>query len=185
MEKLRKNLRIKGYDYSQNGYYFVTIVTHNRLPLLKKYKGECESVIKDLPKFIEGLKIDYFIVMDNHIHVIFVFDGCERTLGQVVRSMKYNITKIVTVGLSSHNKKCSSGRFDNHQICSGGIAIPQMANSDSLTNLSHSNATATIWQWNYYEHIIRSEKELEKIREYIENNPLVEKLEWSKFENKD
>jgi REP element-mobilizing transposase RayT len=42
-----------------------------------------------------------------------------------------------------------------------------------------------IWQPNYYEHIIRSEKELEKIREYIENNPLVEKLEWSKFENKD
>jgi len=63
-------------------------------------------------------------------------------------------------------------------ICSGGIAIPQRTNSDSpFTNLSHSNATATIWQWNYYEHIIRSEKELEKIREYIENNPLVEKLE--------
>ena len=118
------------------------------------------QAINDLPKFIEGLAVDYFIVMDNHIHIIFVLEDCVKSLGQIVRAMKYNITKIVStnvaVGLLSHEKS------------------------------SHSNATATngggIWQWNYYEHIIRNEKSLAKIREYIQNNPDVEKLNWNELD---
>ena len=51
--------------------------------------------------FIKGLLIDYIAVMDNHIHVIFVIENCDRTLGEVVRAMKYKITKIVAGGLSA------------------------------------------------------------------------------------
>ena len=159
--EFRKSIRLKDYDYKTNGYYFVTIVTKNRLPLLKKYRYGSGAIaiaqaISDLPKFIKGLAIDYFIVMDNHIHIIFVLEDCVKSLGQIVRAMKYNITKIVAVGLPSHEKS------------------------------SHSNATATngggIWQWNYYEHIIRNKKALDKIRRYIANNPNAEKYNWDELE---
>ncbi|MBI4651461.1 hypothetical protein HY745_09315 [Candidatus Desantisbacteria bacterium] len=53
--KFRKNIRLKKYDYDTNGYYFVTIVTHNRLPLLKSCKDAIEISIKKLPEFINGL----------------------------------------------------------------------------------------------------------------------------------
>lgn len=150
----RKNIRLKNYNYKKDGYYFVTIVTRERLPLLGNFKEKIKESINDLPRFISGLSVDYFIVMDDHIHIIFVFDSCIKSLGEIVRAMKYNITEIVAAGLLSHKR------------------------------LSHSNATATdktIWQRNYYEHIIRNEKALLKIREYIRNNPLVEKVDFKKF----
>jgi len=151
--KFRKHIRLKDYDYKTNGYYFVTLVTRNRLPLLKDCSGECELAIKNLPKFISGLLIDWFVVMDNHIHVIFVFENCSRTLGRIVSAMKSVITKFVAVNVNSQNKA------DLHR--------PQQS----------------IWQWNYYEHIIRNERVLDKIRKYIENNPDVEKPDWEKLDN--
>ncbi|MDD5687876.1 MAG: transposase [Elusimicrobia bacterium] len=150
--KFRKHIRLKDYDYKTNGYYFVTLVTWNKLPLLKNCSGECKLAIKDLPKFISGLSIDWFVVMNDHIHIIFVLDDCNKTLGQVVRALKYNITKNVAVGLPSNQIK------------------------------ANSNSPATIWQWNYYEHIIRNEKALSKIREYIQNNPDIEQLNWDELE---
>ncbi|MBI5573233.1 MAG: transposase [Elusimicrobia bacterium] len=161
--RFRKNIRLKDYDYSTNGYYFVTVVAKNRLPLLKEYRYGSGAIaiaqaINDLPKFISGLTIDWFKIMDNHIHIIFVLEDCSRSLGQIVKAMKYNITNIVAVGLPSHEKS------------------------------SYSNATAIIvadggiWQWNYYEHIIRNEKALDKIRRYIENNPEVEKPNWDELD---
>lgn len=154
--KFRKNVRLKKYNYNTDGYYFVTIITHNRLPLLKPYKEAMEISIKNLPDFINGLSIDYFKIMDDHIHIIFIFKNCTRPLGRVVSAMKYSITKIVSVE-SSFNQKANG----------------------------NSPATkATIWQWDYYEHIIRNEKSLQKIREYIENNPLVEIINWDNLEQR-
>ncbi|MDO8735441.1 MAG: transposase [Elusimicrobiota bacterium] len=152
--KFRKHIRLKDYDYSTNGYYFATIVTKNRLPLL--CSGGCKSAIEkcinELPKFICGLSIDYFVVMDNHIHIIFVFDNCTRTLGKVVSAIKSAITKIVAANVNSQKS------VDLHQ------------------------PLQTIWQWNYYEHIIRNEKALDKIRKYIDDNPDIEKPNWDELD---
>jgi len=155
MKKYRKNIRLKHYNYTSNGYYFVTVCTRKFFPFLKFIKGEVEKCISNLPQFISGLTVDYFVVMDNHIHIIFVLDGCKRSLGQIVRALKYTITK----------------------KCSGRITIRPK---------SHGNATATgrkmkIWERNYYEHVIRNEKALQKIRQYIVNNPEIEKLNFEQF----
>src|SRR3989339_1988582 len=172
--KFRKNIRLKGYDYSMNGYYFVTIITRNRLPLLKLYKDAIEGIIKGLPNFINGLSIDYFKLMDDHIHIIFIFKDCVRPLGRVVSAMKYSITRIVVAGISSIQTVNGSG----------GITIPLKKTNDNL-NMANSNSPATdktIWQRNYYEHIIRNEESLQKIREYIDNNPLAEMMDWRHLE---
>lgn len=153
MNKCRKNIRLPHYNYQSNGYYFVTIGIHNRLPLLKDHKSEIESCIQGLPDFIKGLTIDYFVVLDNHIHVIFIFENCARSLGRVVSAMKSAISKIVDAKVNSPK------RADLHQPLQG------------------------IWQRNYYEHVIRNENALNKIREYIQNNPEAEKIDFKQFYN--
>ena len=158
--KFRKHIRLKHYDYASNGYYFVTIVTQSRLSLLEKYRYGSGAIaiaraIKDVRKYIKGVEIDYFIVMDNHVHIIFVLEDCKRPLGQIIKAMKYNVTKIVAAGLLSRDNSL----HDN--------VIPKTR--------PHSNAAATkkgIWQPNYYEHIIR---------EYVVNNPEKDKIDFERF----
>ncbi|OGE80946.1 MAG: hypothetical protein A2826_00265 [Candidatus Doudnabacteria bacterium RIFCSPHIGHO2_01_FULL_43_23] len=131
-----KNIRHREYNYKANGYYFVTIVSRHRRNLFAGKKGLIEAELKDLIKKTKGLEVDYYAVMDNHIHLIFVLSDCELALGETVRRLKAKISHKLGIGA---------------------------------------------WQPNYYEHVIRSERALEKIREYIINNPLAEILKFEKF----
>ena len=132
----RKEIRLKSYDYKSDGYYFVTICTHKGKPNITRYKREVEEIILSLPKRFSGLKIDFYVLMSNHLHVIFIFNGMKKSLPEVVRIFKALVTK---------------------------------------------NTGVKFWQRNYYEHVIRNESALFKIREYIENNPLAEKIRFEEF----
>ena len=133
--KAIKNIRLKHYDYSQNGYYFVTICTNYRRPYLTKLNSEINSAIKKLNE-IEGVKVDYYAILPSHIHLILILNECKIYLGEIVRRFK--------------------------------------ASSSKETGIK-------LWQPNYYEHVIRDEQALLKIREYIKNNPLKEKIEFEQF----
>ena len=139
MQKLavRKNIRLKHYDYKQDGYYFVTICCSNFQPNLEKCKKQAEKILYCLPERFSGLKIDYFVLMPTHIHAIFIFEKCRVSLGEVVRTYKSLVTK--------------------------------------------ETKAKNFWQRNYYEHIIRNENALAKIREYIQNNPDVLKIKFEEF----
>lgn len=139
MEKLpvRKNIRLKYYDYKQNGYYFVTICCYNFQPNLAKHKKLAEEILLSLSKRCLGLQIDYFVLMPTHIHIIFISEGCEARLGEVVRIYKALVTKETKI--------------------------------------------KNFWQRNYYEHVIRNESALIKIREYIQNNPEAQNIKFEKF----
>jgi len=132
----RKEIRLKNYDYRSDGYYFVTVCTHRRKPYLSQYKKTVEQILLSLPERFSGLKIDWYVLMSTHVHVIFTFDGMKKGLPEVVRTIKALVTKDT------------------------GIKF---------------------WQRNYYEHVIRNESALLKIREYIENNPLVDKIRFEEF----
>ncbi|OGS21775.1 MAG: hypothetical protein A2252_06510 [Elusimicrobia bacterium RIFOXYA2_FULL_39_19] len=156
--KFRKSSRIPGYNYKTNGYYFVTIVTRNNIPLLKTYKTDIEQCIVKLPDYIGGLKVDYYTVMDNHIHLIFSLNNCVKSLGQIVKSLKHSITR---------NLKTKTP-----------YNISQSHSNATATNTIKNNKSASLWEWNYYEHIIRNEKALYSIRKYIQENPLKESINW-------
>ena len=127
-----KNIRLKDYDYSSDGFYFITICTNYRRPYLT---GEDKEIvaqfIEQLPYKISGVKLDYYQIMPSHIHLILVLEDCQLKLAEIVRRLKAVTTKQV--------------RFK-------------------------------LWQPNYYEHVIRDDKALAKIREYIQSNPLVERI---------
>ena len=127
-----KNIRLKDYDYSSDGFYFITICTNYRKPYLTgKSKEIVAQSIEQLPYKISGVEVDYYRIMPSHIHLILVLEECQLRLSEIVRRLQAVTTKQV--------------RFK-------------------------------LWQPNYYEHVIRDDKALAKVREYIQNNPLMERL---------
>ena len=135
--KKGKNIRLKEYDYTSNGYYFVTICTYYKRPYLTgRIRDLVAQFIERISKKIHGVNVDYCVIMPTHLHVIFVLHGCELKLGEIVRRLKAGTSK------------------------QSGIRL---------------------WQPNYYEHVIRNEMALSRIREYIVNNPLLEMIEFKQF----
>lgn len=152
----RKNTRLKNYDYSQAGYYFVTICTHNKEHLLSNIVGggfhaapqtELTDIGKEIIKSIEyindkipNVTIDKFVLMPNHIHFILIID----------------------------------------QVQEGGHGNPPLhkiiGQFKSYTNKMYNDLNQTkeliLWHRNYYDHVIRNNTEYQKIYEYIETNPL-------------
>ena len=132
-------MRLKSYDYQTNGAYFVTICTDFKKKFIsRKEKIILEKELRNLENRFAGVTIDYFAIMNNHLHIIFLFDEANINLPRVIQAFK----------------------------------------SLTTLKLKQNGFTGKVfWQRNYYEHVIRSEKALEKIREYIQNNPLAERLE--------
>ena len=156
--------RLKGWDYTKPGKYFVTICTHNRLCLFGRienddvFLNECGNVTKGCLTAISDhypdVTLDQFIIMPNHIHFIVNItahhnvrennhsplpSGTSRTIGSIVRGFKIGVTKWCHKNTGIHR----------------------------------------VWQRNYYEHIIRNETELNDIRQYIMDNP----ANWESDEN--
>lgn len=91
--KNRKSIRIKGYDYSQNGAYFVTICTHNKQCLFGQVESGkmvlnrlgllIEDVWREITKHYETILIDEFVIMPNHIHGIICLQDGRALLGAI------------------------------------------------------------------------------------------------------
>jgi putative transposase len=156
----RRSIRIKGYDYSQAGAYFVTICTQDRKYLfgdikqsrmLMNYVGhavvECWN---DIQTHFPHVELDEFIVMPNHIHGV---------------AMISDVGARHAVPLPEQFGKPVSGSLPTI-IWSFKSAVTKHINELRQTPGSQ------LWQRNYWEHIIRNEQELNRIREYIRNNPM-------------
>ena len=154
----RRSPRLRHYDYSQAGAYFITICTQNRECLFGSVEGDAvrlnnvghavQDVWDALPVHFPDVELDAFVVMPNHVHGIVVLNGGAQfiaphnnqgaidrtpTLGEIIRAFKARCTHRINQLRGAHGFQ--------------------------------------IWQRNYYEHVIRSESSLLEIREYIANNP--------------
>jgi len=164
--KHRCSIRLKGYDYSQAGAYLVTIVTRNRACLFgdvvhdEVRLSEMGKIVQwtwqDLPNHVRNVQLDAFVVMPNHIHgIIVIVAGTVVGTGSVRAGSEPAPT---TAGIRRQGlpeivrqlKTFSSRRINEHRYTPG---VP-------------------VWQRNYYEHVIRNGDELNRVREYIVNNPL-------------
>ena len=151
---IRKPTRLKEFDYSQNGYYFITICIHNRKNLFSNIVGAIhespeiklnangeivDNYIKQLNVRF-GFKIDKYAIMPNHIHMIIVIS--ERAIRESPLQKRSLISKAVGY------LKMNASR-DIHKT---GYLQP-------------------IWQRSFHDHIIRGEKDYLKIWNYIDTNP--------------
>ena len=163
MRRNRKVIRLKEYDYSQAGGYFITICTHNReylfgqvvnYQMMLNKTGETVKQwwLKLEDKFI-NVKLDNYVVMPNHIHGIIV----------VIEKDK--------VG-AIHELPLQSGMMLRRQMLIPKTVGYFKMNSAKYINRLRDAMGYPLWQRNYYEHVIRNENELDRITEYIQNNPL-------------
>ncbi|MEL6405790.1 MAG: transposase [Chloroflexota bacterium] len=151
----RKSPRLKDFDYTQSGAYFVTICTHLRQHIFG-HVHEDNMILSDageiaqsrwlvLPEHHKDIELDAFIIMPNHMHGIIIIHGepspsptqkqlTPKSLGTAVGSYKSSATR--------HIRK----------------ALPEFAHE-------------TIWQTRYHDHIIRNEADFTRIRTYVEYNP--------------
>jgi REP element-mobilizing transposase RayT len=156
---------LTGYNYSQAGYYFITICTSGRCFLfgtvnndemiLNKLGRIVSSNISDITNHIVGVTIDKFVVMPNHIHIILV------VLADVVYlDAMYGVpTDSDSVWTSTTNAVKSK------QI------VPR-AIQQFKASVSRETKTADIWQKKYHDHIIRNEDDYLHIWRYIDENPI-------------
>jgi putative transposase len=162
----RRSLRIKDFDYSQNNYYFVTICSFNSVNIFGQLDEEtvilnsigviASNCLTQIPKHFSNVIIDEHLVMPNHIHAIIIINNDMNSDSGTIYRAPTKIEKF------SAPKSGTLSRI----ISAYKAAITREANRQKTGN------TIKIWQRNYYEHVIRNEKELSKIRNYIRNNPL-------------
>jgi len=206
---------LKDYDYSMCGYYFVTLCTQNKECFfgdITKEKMELnnagfmvQEVWKSLSERFAGVKIDFFIIMPNHMHGIIIISGdmcrggCEERLNRgkdsqskYGKGFEYNRKGNRGESLVGEHKVCpysdghckvlidEKGNFFPAGTTGGSIgrilqAFKSITTHKYIEGVKNSGWRAfpgKLWQRNYYDRIIRNEKELSQIREYITNNPL-------------
>ena len=145
----RKPTRLKGYDYSTPGAYFITICVKDRKQLLSKIVGDdayivpqnnlseygmvCDKYINNINIKYENVLVDKYVIMPNHIHLIVFLNGTMRA-----SSPTKNIETIIR----------------------------------SFKTMASKEIGYSIWQRSYHDHIIRDEKDYRKIWEYIDTNVL-------------
>jgi putative transposase len=148
----RNSLRYPEYDYSTPGGYFVTICIHLNLHLFGSVEqgnvhltpaGEmAHEVLDNLPAFVPSLAVETFIVMPNHVHAL-VFLGVDPDVySPSLGAVVSRFKSVTTTRYIAGVKDRGWPRFD-----------------------------ARLWQRDYYEHIVRSDRGVERIREYIQGNP--------------
>jgi putative transposase len=141
----RRSTRLKDYDYSQNGAYFITICVEKRKHLFGKVVDDAMQLNDagkmvdywwgELPKHFTGIDTDLYIVMPNHFHgILLLFDNTpDVSVIRIVQWFKTMTTNAYIQGV----KNSSWRRFDGH-----------------------------LWQRSFHDHIIRNEQSLQKLREY-------------------
>ncbi|MCH9008587.1 hypothetical protein IIA29_11380 [candidate division KSB1 bacterium] len=169
-----KSTRLQGWDYSRNGYYFVTICVKNRECAFGKIEDD-EMVLSDIGKMTEQcwrgipehfpfVKLDEFIIMPNHIHGIIV----------IAKDEDVDPANIETHNVETHNY-ASPPQHENPNKFG-----PQSKNLASIIRgfkvgvkkWATMNGIHFEWQPRFYDRIIRDEKELWNVRNYIRHNHL-------------
>ena len=146
----RRSIRLKGFDYSQPGGYYVTIVTQNSECLFgdvvegKMVLNDAGKMIQrvwnELPKRFPNTELDESIVMPNHFHgILMIIEKTGKSLGDIV------------------------GAFESITIHEYVLGVK---------NNGWPRFNKKLWQRNYWEHIIRDENDLSRTRKYIINNPM-------------
>ena len=174
----RKSIRLPFYDYASGGYYFVTFCTsgwesifgqiENEDMVLSEFGQVVKSAWYGIPLHFHNADIDAFVVMPNHFHGIIVIKEDEEITHQARAQHAAPLR-------SKHGPK------------SGSLGVIVRSFKSAVTreiNMQRGTPGAPVWQRNYYEHVIRDERDLERIREYIVKNPLRWALDVENPENR-
>ena len=161
----RKSIRLKDYDYSQAGMYFVTVCAEKKRLYFDKYPvlyNIVKNEIENLPARYKHISVDSYIVMPNHIHMIIHIEIPENSVGA---------TLAVARDSGQSDKRAGARPAPTLGDIVGSLKSLCVNKWMKYIKINKIRAEGKFWQRNYYEHIIRNENELKSLYEYIENNP--------------
>ncbi len=159
----RRSIRLGGYDYAQVGGYFVTLCTHRRRSLFGEIV-HAEMKLNSIGKIAEAewlrsaelraeIVLDEFVVMPNHLH------------GIVLIREKPEVAAAGATGRSPLRPTGPVRRSLGALVAGFKAAMTRMLRDGEVIGCS------PLWQRGYYEHVIRDERDLDRIRQYIADNP--------------
>ncbi len=165
----RRSIRLKGHDYSTAGAYFITLCTYRRECLfgeimdgemqLNPYSMIVAANYRWLSEQYPYVHLDTWVVMPNHFHGILVLtDQPGRGDLQIAPT-------------HTENAVTPSEKMPKHKSLGRLIGAFKTVSTKRIHIIRDAPGT-TVWQRNYYEHIIRNDKALNNIRRYIQMNPV-------------
>jgi len=158
----RRSVRLEGCDYTQAGAYFVTVCSYGRVSLfgdirykemhLNGFGHRVEAEWLKTGTLRSNVDLDEYIVMPNHFHGILIISGAlmEGTARRAPTAPRFGQPVVSSLATFIRSFKSATTR--------------------SINQLRHAPGLP-VWQRNYYEHVIRDDTSLDRIREYILSNP--------------
>lgn len=170
----RHSIRLPNYDYSQPGAYFVTIVTWHRECLfgevvdgemkLNKFGLVAKEQWEKLPKRFPNIELGAFVIMPNHAH------------GNIVIVTGRGTAENLNDSGGESSRRAPTTREQFQKPVKGSIPTIVRSYKSAVSyriNLIRGTQDIPVWQRNYYEHVIRNERDLQNKTDYIEANPLL------------
>lgn len=164
-----ESARLKSWDYSWSGWYFVTVVVHDRACLFGEVKNdgvllsrlgqEVEASWEEIPAHHRNVELDEYVVMPNHVHGIIILNDVKDESYSSRRDVQLNVSTEATHSQISPRK--------------GSLSVVMRTFKAAVTTWARRNRQKEFkWQDRFHDHVIRNGDELHRIRQYIKNNPL-------------
>jgi len=193
----RQSIRLKGYDYSKEGLYFITLVCQNRLPLFGKINNGV-MLLNDAGKMIElewlklksrfpNIELHEFVVMPDHFHGIVEITDAVSNVGASLVDARNEAESNIKVPLVGTREGQAQGKNGQPQGTAQTTAQGTVLTVGSIIGAFKSITTVEyikgvkehgwqayqkrLWLRNYYEHIIRNNGAFDRISDYIKSNP--------------
>ena len=166
----RRSIRSPGYDYSQPGAYFLTVCTYNKSCILGQVI-DGDSRLNSLGRIVEEewlrsariraeIEVDLWVVMPNHFHAIVFITAVSGRLTYIAHDLNSTEMGDRPVAPTGPNPKSV-----------GALMSGFKSAATARINTTRHTLGSPVWQRNYYEHVIRDEVSLNRIRQYIIDNP--------------
>lgn len=187
----RRSIRLKGYDYTQAGLYFITICCQDRIcrfgdvingeMILNDAGTMVENEWLKLPERFQNIQLHEYVVMPNHFHAIMEIIGATLVVAQNNTIAPVWVSLVDTQNDDDSQNNDDSQKGQPQGIAPTGKTVGDMVGAfQSIVTLEYIRGVKTLgwqpfdgklWQRNYWEHIIRNEQSYQRILEYIINNP--------------
>lgn len=179
MHPERKHIRLRNFDYSSAGQYFITICTKERECFFGKIENEkmllndigniTNEYFLEISKHFSNALLDEFITMPNHVHCILELNGDVGTRHVVSLPDKTGNT-VGTSHVMSLHQQPQKNRFG--QSIPGSVSVIMQQFKSSVKRWCNKNSHEYFqWQSRFHDHVIRDTDEYHRIKQYIINNP--------------
>jgi putative transposase len=183
----RKSIRLQGYDYSQAAAYYVTIVVQGRDCLFgevvngEMYINAYSEIVQkwwdEIPIHFPNVELGAFVIMPNHVHGI-IFITTERR-GEVLSPRDNPNNNNLDAAVDETSNQDGETPPLRKRTLGQIVAYFKYQSTKEMNRIESEKAITKFWQRNYYEHIIRDQKDLQNKTDYIEANPLL----WDEDDN--